>query len=91
MAAAAHQLIQLSDDSDEDKRRPAKGGGGGGGAVDREVASARIEEIFGRESGDRRRDGLGLPRKKRYRSIAEIYAETTPMEFRRMGGHHMIR
>lgn len=89
--AAAHQLIQLSDDSDEDKRRPAKGGGGGGGAVDREVASARIEEIFGRESGDRRRDGLGLPRKKRYRSIAEIYAETTPMEFRRMGGHHMIR
>ncbi|KAF8012016.1 hypothetical protein BT93_I0214 [Corymbia citriodora subsp. variegata] len=86
--AAAHQLIQLSDDSDEDKRRSAKGGPSGG--VDREVTSAaRIEEIFGSERGDD--PHLRRPRKKRYRSIAEIYAATRPIESRRTGGHHMIR
>ncbi|KAI6699733.1 hypothetical protein NL676_014057 [Syzygium grande] len=95
--AAAHQLIQLSDDSDEDKRKLARDGGsssvggGGGGGVDREVSSARIEAVFDRERGDRGREVPRRPGRKRFRSIAEIYAVTKPIESRRMSGHNVIR
>lgn len=92
--AAAHQLIQLSDDSDEDKRKLARDGGSssvGGGGVDLEVSSARIEAVFDRERGDRGREVLRRPGRKRFRSIAEIYAVTKPIESRKMSGHNVIR
>ncbi|KAI4345140.1 hypothetical protein L6164_012295 [Bauhinia variegata] len=72
--AAAHQLIQLSD---EDNKKIRSRSSHEDEEVDNQslsiITSAKIEEIFGK-------DELFRPKKqRRYRSLVDLYMETRPI------------
>ncbi|KAJ0096410.1 hypothetical protein Patl1_27678 [Pistacia atlantica] len=82
MAAAAEQLMQLSDEdcnnceykSNDKETKKKKLGDGEYMRRQNEITWAKIEEIFGKEEEE-----IYRPKKKRYRSLVGIYMTTKPM------------